>query len=55
MMYNKGVLGAARNLSKLHSSKDNIKARKRLRSYLTDVLQAFVSNAYSRQLSREIP
>jgi hypothetical protein len=46
VMYSKGVLGAAR--ISVNYIKDNIKARKRLRCYLIDVLQAFVSNAYSR-------
>jgi hypothetical protein len=46
VMYSKGVLGTTR--ISVNYSKDNIKARKRLRSYLTDVLQAFESNAYSR-------
>ena len=45
-IYSKGVLGTAR--ISVNYSKDDIKARKRPRSYLTDVLQAFESNAYSR-------
>jgi hypothetical protein len=45
-IYSKGVLGAAR--ISVNYSKDDIKARKRLRCYLIDVFQAFVSDAYSR-------
>jgi hypothetical protein len=40
------ILGAARIL--VNYNKDGIKARKRLRYYLVDVLQAFVLDAHSR-------
>lgn len=44
VMYSKGVLGAARIL--VNYIKDDIKARKRLRCYLIDVLQAFGNDEF---------
>jgi hypothetical protein len=44
VIYSRGVLGAAR--ISINYIKDNIKARKRLRCYLIDILQVFVSKAY---------